>query len=260
MAQQDDGFLRDVENEIRRERLERVWKQYGTFIIIGAAAIVLGVLGYQFWQAQRRAAFEESGARYETALELLREKKDGSALAEFRKLADDGSGGYRALADLQAAGLLVKEGKKAEALTAYEALANNSNADGLLRDFARLQAAGLRLGEADFTEMENRLTPLMGDTAPWRFNARELLGIAAYRAGQSSEARTVLAPLLVDPATPEGVKERAQIVLAQIAAGELAAKATAGASTTDAATAPATKAPAADAAAPAASEPPANKE
>ena len=253
MAQQDDSFLRDVENEIRRERMEKVWKQYGTFILIGATAIVIGVLGYQFWSAQKQAAAEDSGARYEAALELVKEKKDGSALTEFQKLTTDGAGGYRALADLQAAGLLVKEGKKAEALAAYDGLAGNNRADSLLRAFARLQAAGLRLGEADFTEMENRLTPLMGDKEPWRFNARELLGVAAYRAGRASEARTVLAPLLVDPATPEGVQERAQIVLAQIAAAELAEKAKAGASTTDAA-------PAAEATAPPASEPPAKKE
>ena len=55
-----------------------------------------------------------------------------------------------------------KQGKKAEAVATYEALANDGSADAMLRDFARLQAAGLRIGEADFTEMENWLTPLMG--------------------------------------------------------------------------------------------------
>jgi len=352
MSQQDDGLLREVEEELRRERLEKIWKEYGTYVIAAAVAVVLAVMGYKYWESQRIASAYESGSRYEEALGLLAEKKTGSAEAEFEKIAKDGtagyralsllqlagaqskegkktealatydslandnsadallrsfarlqaaglrlgeadftemenrltplmgdedpwrfsarellglaafkagkltadgSGGYRALADLQAAGLLVKEGKKAEALAAYDGLAGNNRADSLLRAFARLQAAGLRLGEADFTEMENRLTPLMGDKEPWRFNARELLGVAAYRAGRASEARTVLAPLLVDPATPEGVQERAQIVLAQIAAAELAEKAKAGASTTDAA-------PAAEATAPPASEPPAKKE
>ena len=95
----------------------------------------------------------------------------------------------------------------------------------MLREFARLQAAGLRIGEADFTEMENWLTPLMADDSPWRYSARELLGLAAFKAGKTTEARTILTPLLVDQATPQSITERAQIVMAEIAAGEIAKKA-----------------------------------
>ena len=47
MANQDDNFLREVEEEIRRERFERLWKEYGTYFIAGAAVIVIGVLGYK---------------------------------------------------------------------------------------------------------------------------------------------------------------------------------------------------------------------
>jgi hypothetical protein len=230
MAQQDDGLLREVEEELRRERLEKIWKEYGTYVIAAAAAIVLGVLGFKYWESHRLAAAQDSGARYEEALLLLNDKKEGSAEKEFEKIAVDGSGGYRALAQLQLAGAQSKQGKKAEAMATYEALANDNAADAMLREFARLQMAGLRLGEADFTEMENRLTPLMADDSPWRYSARELLGLAAYKAGRSTEARTILTPLFVDQSTPQSIAERAQIVMAEIAAGEIGKKAEAPAS------------------------------
>ena len=225
MAQQDDGLLREVEEELRRERLEKIWKQYGTYIIAGAAVIVLGVLGFKFWESHRLAAAQDTGARYEEALLLVNEKKDGSAEKEFEKIAGDGAGGYRSLAQLQLGGSLAKQGKKADALATYETLANDATADQMLREFAKLQAAGLRLGEADFTEMENRLTPLMADSIPWRYSARELLGLAAYKAGKTTEARTLLTPLFIDQSTPQSISERAQIVMAEIAAGEIAKKA-----------------------------------
>lgn len=225
MAQQDDGLLREVEEELRRERLEKIWKEYGTYVIAAAAFVVLAVAGYKFWESQRIAAAQEAGSRYEGALLLLNDKKDGSAEKELEKIAGDGASGYRALAQLQLAGVQAKQGKKAEALATYEALANDGSADAMLRDFARLQAAGLRAGEADFTEMENRLTPLMADDSPWRYSARELLGLAAFRAGKTSEARTILTPLFVDQQTPQTVAERVQVVMAEIAAGEIAKKA-----------------------------------
>jgi hypothetical protein len=225
MAQQDDGLLREVEEELRRERLEKIWKEYGTYVIAVAALIVLAVAGYKLWESQRLAAAQENGARYEDALLLLNDKKEGSAEKEFEKIAADGTGGYRALAQLQLAGSQARQGKKAEALATYEALANDGSADAMLRDFARLQAAGLRIGEADFTEIENRLTPLMGDDSPWRYSAREFLGLAAFKAGKTTEARTILTPLFVDQQTPQSITERVQIVMAEIAAGEVATKA-----------------------------------
>src|SRR5689334_20710274 len=116
MANTDDDLLRQVEEELRRERLEKIWKQYGTYIFVAAALIVVGVAGYKFWEGQRVAAAQSSGEIYESALGLLRDKKDGSAEKEFEKLSVDGIGGYRALAQLQLAGLQAKQGKKTEAL------------------------------------------------------------------------------------------------------------------------------------------------
>lgn len=225
MAKQDDTFLREVEEELRRERLEKIWRQYGTYFIAGAAAIVLGVLLYKYIEHSQIIAAETTGARYEEAMALSADGKEGSAAKEFEKIVADGTGGYPQLARLQLAGALLKEGKSEEALAAYEALANDAGADELLRSYAALQAAAMRVGGADFTEMENRLTPLMSDESPWRFSARELMGLAAFKAGKSSEARTLLTPLLVDQKTPQSIVERAQIVLAEIAAGEIAKKA-----------------------------------
>jgi hypothetical protein len=165
--------------------------------------------------------------RYEDAMKLAGEGKQGSAAKEFEDLAADGPAGYQALSRLQLAGVLLRDGKRTEALAAYEALANDSSADSLLRGFAQLQAASVRVSEADFTEMENRLTPLMADNSPWRYSARELLGLAAFKAGKTSDARTILTPLLVDQGTPQTIIERTQIIMAEIAAGEIANKASA---------------------------------
>jgi hypothetical protein len=248
MAEQNDNFLREVEEELRRERIEKIWREYGTYLIAGALLIVLAVLGREYYVGRRTAAAEATGARYEDALALATDNKQGSAAKEFEAVTANGTGGYPQLARLQSAGALLKDGKKAEALAAFEALAKESGADPLLRDYAALQAASLRLGEADFTEMQNRLNPLLGDDSPWRYNARELLGLAAFKAGNASEARNLLTPLLVDQRTPQSIAVRAQIVMAEIATAEIAKKASSAApapgAATAAETAPAGKAPA----------------
>jgi hypothetical protein len=75
--------------------------------------------------------------------------------------------------------------------------------------------------DADYAEIQNRLTPIAGDDAPFSKSARELLGVAAYKAGKFDEARKYLEPLLIDPNVPEALQERVKILMTGIAAAEV---------------------------------------
>lgn len=251
MVDNNDNLFREVEEELRRERMEKLWKQYGNYVIAAAALIVIIVLGYKYLEKVRLEAAEAAGAQYAAAMTLHSDGKEEEATKAFETLTKEGPVGYGALAQLQLASLLNEQGKKAEALAAYDALAKNSDADTLLSGYGALQAASLRLADADWTEMQNRLNDLSADIGPWRYNARELLGLAAFKAGKPDEARKILEPLLADRNTPQGVIERAQVVMGQIVAAKLAKQAAASGSETPkaAASANATPAPSGDAAA-----------
>lgn len=232
MVDNNDNLLREVEEELRRERLEKLWKQYGNYVIAVAALIVIIVLGYKYLQKVRLEAAQAAGAQYAAAMTLKTDGKKEEATKAFETLVKEGPAGYRALAQLQLAGLLNERGKKDEALATYEELAKDNTADSLLSGFAALQAASLRLADADWTEMQNRLNDLSADDSAWRYNARELLGLAAFKAGKTDEARKILEPLLADQSTPQGVVDRAQIVMGQIVAAKIAKEAAASGSQT----------------------------
>ncbi len=225
MADNNDSLIREVDEELRREQLGKLWQRYGTWIVIAALAIPLGVLGYQWNLRSERAAAEAAGARFEAAANLAAEGKSDDAVKAYQELARSGPAGYAALSQLRAAGSLASAGKTTEAIGAYEALARDEAADPLLRDFGRLQAAGLRLGQADWTEMQNRLNDLIVDKAPWRYFAREMLGMAALKAGKPEEARKLLEPMVADPGLPQGLGERVRVLMGQVVAAEQAATA-----------------------------------
>jgi hypothetical protein len=63
---------------------------------------------------------------------------------------------------------------------------------------------------------------LTGEKNAWRFSARELLGLAAYRAGRLDEAKQVLVALVADPEVPTSIGERARMLMSMITAAELA--------------------------------------
>ncbi len=254
MVDKNDALLREVDEELRREQMEKLWERYGVYLLAAAALIVATVGGYKFWQSRQLTLAETSGAQYEAALNLIKTGKTEDAQKALDAIAAGGHKGYGALAQLQLAGTNLKTGKPKQALTIFEGLATGGTNDTALKSFAALQAAALRLGEADFTEMQNRLNDLSSGTSAWRIPARELLGTAAFKAGNFQEARSNLASLLAEPGAPAGTLERVRVILSAIAAVELAksppATATPPAATTPAAPQPAPTAPAAPAAPP----------
>jgi hypothetical protein len=183
--------------------------------------LVLGVAGYQYVQSRNIAAAQAAGARYEEALRLSGDGKAEEAAKAFAAIADSAPPGYATLARLQLAAAAVGAGRTADAVAAYDALVRDGSIDQLLRGYSQLQAAGLRAGDADFTEMQNRLNDLTADSSPWRYSARELLGLAALKAGRTEEARKAFEQLLADQRTPPSILERARIAMAGVVAADV---------------------------------------
>jgi hypothetical protein len=214
MVDRNDSFMREVNDAIRQEQLMKLWERFGIIAIVGLVALFVGIGVYKWKESSRISSEIKAGESYEVASRLASDGKTSDALKAFDDLAKNGPSGYAALARLRLAAAHAKENRVAEAIAAYEALSADSGVDQLLRDFATLQAAVLRLDQADWTEMKNRLTPLVGDQQPWRAEARETLGIAALKSGRAEEATKLFEQLLGDRTTTSGMSRRAQEMLA----------------------------------------------
>lgn len=213
MADQTDHFMREVQEEMRKERLARIWDTYGVFIIAGAVLLILAVGGYKFAEYRSLSARQAAGLEFESAARLAAQGKAQEAHQAFEAMIKNAPPGYGALARLRNAGAYAAEGKRDEAVAAYDAVSKDAAADPLLRDFATLQAAMLRIDAADWTEMQNRLKDLTNDNNAWRSPARELLGLAAMKAGNQDEARKAFEQILADTSVPPSTAERARVMM-----------------------------------------------
>jgi hypothetical protein len=222
MVDKNDSLMREVDDELRREQISKLWDQYGTYVIGAVIAFIGAVAVFQGIESSRKSAAESAGASYDAARRLIVDKKATEATAAFAVIAKTGPTGYASLARLQAAGAAAKADKTAEAVTAYDAIAADANADSILRDVARLQAAALRTGVGDWTEMQNRLTPLVDERNAFRAPARELLGLAASAAGKSEDARRLFLQILGDGKASASLKDRVNSYMIGLVAAEIA--------------------------------------
>ena len=209
----DDNIFREVDDDLRREQWTALMDKYGLYALIGAAIIIVVVGGFNVysWWVVKRAG--ENGAAYYQASQLIDEKKNPEALEAFSKFAGQASGGYHTLAELEVAALHAQQGRKADAVAIYDRV-GQSGGDATLRDYARIQAATLRLDEADRAEIVRRLEGLNTDNNPWRYSARELLGLAAFRSGNSGESEKMFSQILIDFGAPAEIRRRAEAMLA----------------------------------------------
>ena len=93
----------EVNEDVRREQLKKLWDHYSIFIIAGALLIIAAVggwRGYQYLEAKKAA---EAGAAFDKAVELSEQNKHSEAEAAFNSLAANAPSGYRLLARLRAA-------------------------------------------------------------------------------------------------------------------------------------------------------------
>jgi hypothetical protein len=213
-----ESLLREIDEDIRRERFAKLWKRYGTYLIAALVLLLAGIAGYKIWQEQTIARRGEAAEQF-TAAMALASKDQAAAEERLRALANDGPSGYRLLAALQQAALLAKSGDRQAARNAYHDL-QQSASDSIYRDLAVLSEAMTALeGEAlpiDADAIRDKLQPLTLDGNPWRFSARELMAVLAWRSGQTGEAKDQLNALAVDPQAPADIRDRAQQLLAQI--------------------------------------------
>jgi hypothetical protein len=205
-------IFQEVDEEVRREQLKKLWDRYGTLIIAGAVVVVLAVAGwrgYLWWEARQAA---EAGAAFETATALSEEGKHAEAQAAFAKLAEEGTASYRVLAQFGEAAELAKR-DRAAAVKIYDELAS-ARISQELRDLAQLRAGLLLVDSAPYGDMQQRLEPLTGSNGAFRHTARELLALSAWRAGNAAEARRWSAMIMEDTSTPPGTRSRINMLLA----------------------------------------------
>ena len=203
----------EVDEEVRREQLKKLWEKYSLFII-GAALLVIAAVGgwrgYQYLEAKKAA---EIGDAFNKAAELSTQNKRAEAEAAFADLAAKAPSGYRMLARLRAAGEAADRDPKA-ASKMFDDIAADRSVGTVEQALARIRAAGLLLDTASYNDVQQRLQSDAAPDATFRHAARELLALSAYRANDATAARKWLDMIEADNDTPPSLRSRAEALQA----------------------------------------------
>jgi hypothetical protein len=201
-------IFREIDEELRRDNLLKLWSRYGRYIIAVAVLAIVVAGGIVAWREHQASERRAQGQRFSSALALTREGKDAEAAKLYALLAREG-GGYSLLAAFAEAELLAKSGDKKAAITAYDHLADSSGIDPEFRDLAVLLSVMHGLADGDSTAAIERLQPLTAGGSPWRASALDLTAAAKLKAGDRGGALAIYKALADDLSAPQGLRARA---------------------------------------------------
>jgi hypothetical protein len=213
----------EIQEDLRAERARRLLKRYGWLIIVAAVLVIGAATGWEMHVRSMEREDAAAASRYLAAINAIGSGPPGAShtdqLPVLDQLAASAPDGYRTLARLRAAGLKASGGDLAGAEALWNAVAADPGAGRLLQDFAVLAGTEHELDHGNPDALRARLRPLTAPDNPWSALAREQLAILDLRLGKTQDATKTLKALSGDFLAPQGVRARAQALLAGLGAG-----------------------------------------
>lgn len=208
----NDTFIREVNEELRQDRIKALWTRFGVIIAVVAVVAVIATIAYVVWDRHRASVAAAAGDAFLTATEQAEGGDTPGAIAALESLAAEGVGAYPDLARLRIGSLQATAGDMAAAVASFDAVANSSAAPQPLRDVAAVRAGYILVDTGSVEDVRQRVERLTGDANALRAPAREALGLATWKAGDLDSASGFFGEIVQDFAAPDGIAERAGIL------------------------------------------------
>ncbi len=202
MVSESESFIDEVSDEVRKDRLFKLFKKYGWILGLVVLAIVGGTAYNEWNKAQQETAARLSGDLMQAA------RKSGDAEALSTLATSDAP--LSVLALLEQANLLEAAGDTSGAVQALRAITTDQTAPLMYTDLAWLKIVmldGDNMAENERNSAYDRLTAPSG---PYRLLAQEQLAMQYIRDGDIDAATKELAAILIDPSLTPGLRSRAQ--------------------------------------------------
>ncbi|HEY2011764.1 MAG TPA: tetratricopeptide repeat protein [Rhizomicrobium sp.] len=207
-------IFREVEEDVRRERFEKLWKAYGNYAIAALVLLFAGIGAWQLWDRHEQQVRAKVAGSFIAAQRITNPQAAATAFVDIARTAPKG---YATVARLAEAGAMFASGQTGSAIDLYKQIAKDDN--GPIGMVARLRAAWALSDTASRADLADLLKPLDQPGSAWRENAEEVLAYADYRAMDTKSALARYTSLSIDPQAPDALRRRAEAMTAYLKGG-----------------------------------------
>ncbi|MFC3166851.1 tetratricopeptide repeat protein [Paracoccus fontiphilus] len=185
MANQNDNFIDEVFDDLRRERLFRLFRRWGWV----AGLVILGIVAGVIWREYSQSRDQAQARAWGDAILAAEASGDPAAITQ---VDPQGADGRRVLAAMLAASAWSDKGGNDAAAEALRNVASDQAAGTVLHDLAELKLVMLQGEGMDPAQRDEILSRLSRTGAPFELLALEQKAIALIGAGRTEDAITLI--------------------------------------------------------------------
>lgn len=207
--QNNEAFLREVDEELRKDEALALWRRWGVAIVAAVVIALAAFGGWLWWQSHRTDVAGAQGEKFGEALDNLGEQKVAGAEPIIADLAKEGTEGYATLAKFTQADILLQKNDLKGAAAIFAGVAGDTSLAQPLRDLALIRQTSAEYDQLQPQAIIDRLRPLAVKGNPWFGSAGEMTAAAHLRMNRRDLAGRIYADLARDEGVPASIRQRA---------------------------------------------------
>ena len=199
-------ILRQVDEELRQDRLLNLWRRYRIYLIGGLILLISSVLGYQVNKSINQSFYEGEVEKYISTSDLV----DFNQVVEnLGKIENSNQLLISGIAQIKIATLLMENGKIQESKAKLLEIINEGNVDAILTDLATYFYLMSSLNDISIDEINTYLTSNKLENSSFKYLFKEIIAIKNLLAGNIKISNEKFDELINDKNTPRDIIIRA---------------------------------------------------
>jgi hypothetical protein len=171
-------FVREVDENLRRDRLRDFARNYAGWIIAAVLLFLAASGGWIYWQYHQRQVSERQVEQLAQIYRSLGGGNTAGAAQQLDELAKSGHEAVRASALLARAVLAIEQNDLKLATAKFREVADDEDLPKPYRDAALIRQTAMEFDQIKPEQVIARLQPLAKPGAPWFGSAGEMTAVA----------------------------------------------------------------------------------
>ena len=199
-------ILRQVDEELRQDRLINLWRRYRVYLIGGLILLIGSVLGYQINKSVNQSFYEEEVEKYIDSSDLVDFNQTIENLGEIKNSNQLLISG---IAQIKIATLLMENGKIQESKDKLLEIINEDKTDDIITDLAIYFYLMSNLNDMAMDEINIYIDSDKLENSSFKFLFKEIIAIKNLLAGKIQISKEKFDELINDANTPRDIVIRA---------------------------------------------------
>ena len=200
--------MREVDEAVRQDEVSTFARKYGWALGIGLVLALAAFGGFLLWQSRSESQLEAASEQLTAALDELEAGNLDIADDELTAVAAGDSQAAAAIATLLRGGIAMEQGRGAEAVKLFAAIANDDDLPSELRDLGAIRLMGAQFDDVAPQVVIDRLGPIAVPGNAYYGSAGELVAFAYLAQEKPAEAGPLLVAIAKDDTVPQSIRAR----------------------------------------------------